>query len=47
MNINCTSNCLHQHDGNCTLTELPEGFTSAVQVSRGEVDTDCMYYESV
>lgn len=38
MDINCTNSCFYQHDGKCTLRDVP----TAVQAVDSGVD--CAYY---
>ncbi|MCL1843169.1 MAG: hypothetical protein FWF79_05100 [Defluviitaleaceae bacterium] len=40
MDINCTHSCMYQHDGKCTLRELP----AATQTSYSGSGVDCPYY---
>ena len=48
MNISCTNNCIHQQDGACTLTEIPNSFTSSAQaLTDGQNETDCLYCETM
>jgi len=35
--INCSSNCIHQHDGKCTLENA---FSKVLSV-----ETDCIFFE--
>ncbi|MCR4434982.1 MAG: hydroxymyristoyl-ACP dehydratase [Clostridiales bacterium] len=35
--INCSSNCIHQHDGKCTLDNTEANSVSTV--------SDCIYYQ--
>jgi len=40
MDINCTHKCFYQHDGKCTLKELPT-LTQGIHTSD---EVDCPYY---
>ena len=42
MDINCTHKCFYQHDGKCTLKELPIFF--AEQTIHATSDVDCPYH---
>lgn len=35
--INCSSNCIHQHEGKCTLNSVTKSPTS--------FSSDCIFYE--
>jgi len=38
MDINCTHSCAYQHEGKCTLRELPS------QTTYSQSGVDCPYY---
>lgn len=38
-NINCSSDCIHQHDGKCCLEKLEKDFPIS--------NKDCTYFKSV
>ena len=46
MDINCTTSCLYQKEGKCTLSELPS-YTQSVSSSVENVDSDCPYCRPV
>ena len=40
MDINCTHKCFYQHDGKCTLKELP----TYIQNIQTSTEVDCPYF---
>ncbi|MCL2216100.1 MAG: hypothetical protein FWB91_03665 [Defluviitaleaceae bacterium] len=40
MDINCTHSCFYQHEGKCTLQELP-AYTNTTRTAH---DIDCPYF---
>lgn len=43
MDINCTDNCEHQHEGKCGLVETPDVFVSSAGIDN-ESKSDCPYF---
>ncbi|MCL2407874.1 MAG: hypothetical protein FWC95_08095 [Defluviitaleaceae bacterium] len=42
MDINCTDNCVHQHDGKCVLVTLP----ASARLNTRALSHKCLYYDS-